>query len=99
MFTKNILVEVEFENGETKEVDIDIDIKEFEECENKKEKKKYIKDETKKQHQNVKKVNITKHDINEIQSVIDDINDTSDLHPNESYDEFMEHEDFDDEED
>ena len=33
-------------------------------------------------------------DIDELEIMYDDITDTSSMHPNETFDEFMEHEDF-----
>ena len=36
-----------------------------------------------------------KNDLKKLKAEIDDINDTSDMLPDESYEEFMEHEDFD----
>ena len=41
-----------------------------------------------------RKVYFTKKDLKELQKEIDDINDTSDWHNDETFEEFMEHEDF-----
>lgn len=95
MFTINIEVEIEFENGQEDTVDVEIDIENFEECEDKSDKIDYIEQMTRTQHEDVKEVNFTEDDLKEVQEMIDDINDTSELHPNEDFDDFMEHEDFD----
>lgn len=88
-------VDVKFENGQEETVEVEIDIEKFEECEDNSEKIAYIKKMTKKQYDNIKKIDFTKKDLKEVQDLVDDIYDTSDWHPNETYEEFMEHENFD----
>ena len=95
METIDIDVDVKFEDGQEDTVEVEIDIEKFTECEDKSEQIEYIKKRTKKQYNNVKKVNFTNKDLKEVQSLVDDICDTSDWHPNETYEEFMEHEYFD----
>ncbi len=92
---ETIDVDVKFEDGQEDTVEVEIDIEKFAECEDKSEQIAYIKKRTKKQYSNVKKVNFTNKDLKEVQSLVDDIFDTSDWHPNETYEEFMEHENFD----
>lgn len=60
------------------------------------EKVDFIKSRTKEQYKDVKKVHFNKKDLKELQGEIDDICDPSDMIPNETYEEYMEHENFDD---
>ncbi len=59
------------------------------------EKIDFIKDQTKKQYKDVKDITFGEEDLINLQDEIDDINDTSDWHENETYEEFMDHENFD----
>lgn len=62
---------------------------------NKEDKIDFIKNQTKTQHKGIKKVHFKKKDLKELQGEIDDICDPSDMLPNESYEEYMEHENLD----
>ena len=88
-------VNVEFEDGQEETVEVEIDMEKFEECGDDSKKIAYIKKITKEQHNNIKKVNFAEEDLKEVQDEINDVFDTSDFHPNEPYDEFVEHENFD----
>lgn len=89
-------VNVVKENKEEDTVEVYIDIDEFNELMDKDEKIDFIKSQTKKQYKDVKKVHFNKKDLKELQGEIDDICDPSDMIPNETYEEYMEHENFDD---
>lgn len=91
----NVDVNVEFENEQEETVTVEIDMKELEEYENSSEKITYIEEMAKKQYLNITKVNFTEDDLRNVYKSIDNINDPSDWHPNETYDEFMEHENLD----
>lgn len=81
----------------TKEEDTEevyFDLNEFFMFEEDEEKIKFIKDMAMEKNHNIEKVNFNKDDLAELESEIEDMNDTSDMHPNETFDEFMEHEDF-----
>lgn len=89
-------VNVVKENKEEDTVEVYIDIDEFNELMDKDEKIDFIKSQTKKQYKDIKKVHFNKKDLKELQGEIDDICDPSDMIPNETYEEYMEHENFDD---
>ena len=89
-------VNVVKENKEEDTVEVYIDIDEFNELMDKDEKVDFIKSRTKEQYKDVKKVHFNKKDLKELQGEIDDICDPSDMIPNETYEEYMEHENFDD---
>ena len=76
-------------NGVDEEIDIIIDLDAFAECESNSEKIKYIKSLAK-----GNKVLFTIDDLKDLESDIKDQNNTSWAHPNETWDEFVEHEDF-----
>ena len=90
----NADVYVTLSNTKEKEVEVSIDVETLNECEDTKEKIDYIIEETKKQNSNISKVNFGKTELEELEKEIDDVLDTSDMHPNENYGEFMEHENF-----
>lgn len=94
----NVTVEIVRNNGEYADVEIEIDVYEFSECETYDEKKDYVKNKVMDFCDDIKKINVNKDTISEIDSSVKEelkeINDTSDWHPNETYEEFMEHEDF-----
>ena len=89
MVTIKKLVEVE------EEVEVTFEVDDYLECDNAREKISFIKEQTKIQHPDTKKVYFDKDDLNDLERAIEDMYDTSDWHPNESFDDFMEHEDFD----
>lgn len=91
----SVEVSIVKKNGEADTVDVYFETSEFEEFEDKKDKIDFIKEKTIEQCKDIKKVDFGKDELKELQRDIDDISDTSAMHPNESYDEFMEHEDFD----
>lgn len=88
-----IWVTAEFEEGQDN-VPVYIDINEFAEMD-KSEQIEYIERMTKEQYSTAKEVYVTDEDLIDIQCSVNDILDTSDSHPNETYEEFMEHENFD----
>ena len=77
------------------EVEVYFELDDFYECMETDEKIAFIKEKTKKQYEDVKKVCFDEEDLTDLEYEIDDINDTSDWHPNETYEEFTEHENFD----
>lgn len=93
-----INVNVEYDDTE-EDIEVSVDLDEYAELEAASEKIKYIKCLAQKKvekttgHKKVK-VLFDYDDLKDLESDIDDFNDTSDWHPNETYDEFMEHEDF-----
>lgn len=89
-------VDVVKKNKEEDTVEVYIDIDEFNDLMDKDEKIDFIKSQTKKQYKDVKKVYFNKKDLKELQEEIDDICDSSDMLPNETYEEYMEHENLDD---
>lgn len=88
-------VNVTYKNKDEDEVKVFIDTDEFIELEDSDDKISYIKTKTKESYDNIKKIHFDTEDLEELEKEIDDIYDTSILHPNEDFDEFMEHEDFD----
>lgn len=89
-----ILMEYTINVKIVKEVEVNLERNDFCKCREIDEKIEYIKEQTKKQYGDIDEVNIDEDDLNELQEDIDDMNDTSDMLPNESYEEYMEHEDF-----
>lgn len=94
----DVTVEIVRKNGEYDDVEIEIDVYEFSECETYDEKKDYVKNKVMNVCDDIKKINVNKDTISEIDSSVkeklEEINNTYDLHPNETSEEFMEHEDF-----
>lgn len=83
------LVEVE------EDVEVTFELDDYCECNGTREKINFIKEQTKKQYPDAKKVYFDKDNLSDLEQELADMYDTSDFHPNESYEEFMEHEDFD----
>lgn len=94
-----INVDVTYEDDNEEEVEVNIDLEHIynfiDEPDGEELIIEYIKNETKKQNSNIKEVNYDKEDYDGLISEIEGMNDTSDMHPNETFDEFMEHENFD----
>ena len=94
-----INVDVTYEDDNEEEVEVNIDLEHIynfiDEPDGEELIIEYIKNETKKQNSNIKEVNYDKEDYDGLISEIEEMNDTSDMHPNETFDEFMEHENFD----
>lgn len=94
-----IYVDVTYDNDNEDEVEVDIDLEIINNLINEPDGEEaiieYIKNETKKQNSNLKAVNYDEEDYDDLISEIEEMNDTSDMHPNETLDEFMEHENFD----
>ncbi len=88
-------VDVVLDDGLEDTVEVEIDLDEYRELEDEDERIKYIEKKTRKQHKNVEDVQVSDDVLEEIEDEIEDIEDVSDMLPNESYDEFMEHEDHD----
>lgn len=88
-------VDVILDNEEESTVEVEIDLDIYSECEDIDEKIDYIKKETIKQCENVKKIEISEDELEDIEKYIRDVNDTSDWTGEEDFDEFMEHEDYD----
>lgn len=91
----NVDVDVEYKDGTEGEIEIYIDLDDYAEFESNSDKIKYIKKLAKKQSDKIKKVLFGKDDLSDLESDIDDMNDFSDILPNETYEEYMEHENFD----
>ncbi|MDE6617339.1 MAG: hypothetical protein K2K35_12305, partial [Lachnospiraceae bacterium] len=89
-----VSVNVLKEDKSEEEVEIYFETDDFEELVEPEERIAFIKEQVKKQYEDARKVYFTKKDLKELQKEIDDINDTSDWHNDETFDEFMEHEDF-----
>lgn len=68
---------------------------EFAELETNTEKIHYVKNIAKKKSQDIKKVQFDKNELKGLEAEIEDMNDLLDMIGDESFDEFMEHEDFD----
>ena len=90
-----VYVNVIKKDGTEEEVEVYFDIDEFDELMNKEDKIDFIKSKTESQYKGIKKVCFKKKDLKELQEEIDDICDPSDMLPNESYEEYMEHENLD----
>lgn len=90
-----VYVDIVKEDDTEEEVEVYFDIDEFNELMDKEDKIDFIKNQTKTQYEGIKKVHFKKKDLKELQGEIDDICDPSDMLPNESYEEYMEHEDLD----
>lgn len=88
-------IDIIYEDESEDTVSVNIDLDNYSECEDVDEQIAYIESETKKQYENVKEVKISENNLGEIEDYIDEIEDTSDMLPNETFDEFMEHEDYD----
>lgn len=73
---------------EERDVEVEIDIEKFIDASEKKEQKEYIEKLIKEKYSDVLKIKDYK--IREIKEFFEDIMDTSDMHPNESCDEYME---------
>lgn len=82
------------EDKSEEEVEIYFETDDFEELVETEERIAFIKEQVKKQYEDARKVYFTKKDLKELQKEIDDINNTSDWHNDETFEEFMEHEDF-----
>ena len=82
------------EDKSEEEVEIYFETDDLEELIETEEKIAFIKKQVKRQYEDARKVYFTKKDLKELQKEIDDINDTSDWHNDETFEEFMEHEDF-----
>lgn len=90
------LVSVNILKGDKSEEEVEIyfETDDFEELVETEERIAFIKEQVKKQYEDARKVYFTKKDLKELQKEIDDINNTSDWHNDETFEEFMEHEDF-----
>lgn len=82
------------EDKSEEEVEVYFETDDFEELIEAEERIAFIKEQAKKQYEDARKVYFTKTDLKELQKELDDIYDTSDWQNDETYDEFMEHEDF-----
>ncbi len=89
-----VSVNVLKEDKSEEEVEIYFETDDLEELIETEEKIAFIKKQVKRQYEDARKVYFTKRDLKELQKEIDDINDTSDWHNDETFEEFMEHEDF-----
>lgn len=89
-----VSVNVLKEDKSEEEVEIYFETDDLEELIETEEKIAFIKEQVKRQYEDARKVYFTKKDLKELQKEIDDINDTSDWHNDETFEEFMEHEDF-----
>ena len=89
-----VSVNVLKEDKSEEEVEIYFETDDLEELIETEEKIAFIKKQVNRQYEDARKVYFTKKDLKELQKEIDDINDTSDWHNDETFEEFMEHEDF-----
>lgn len=74
------------------EVEVSFELNELFECMGTDEKIEFIKEQTEKQYEGIKEVCFDEGDLSDLEEEIDDMNDLSDMLPNESYEEYMEHE-------
>ncbi|MCI9079377.1 MAG: hypothetical protein HFH68_10710 [Lachnospiraceae bacterium] len=89
-----VSVNVLKEDKSEEEVEVYFETDDFEELVEAEEKVAFIKEQAKKQYEDTRKVYFTKKDLKELQKEIDDIYDTSDWRNDETFDDFMEHEDY-----
>lgn len=82
------------EDKSEEEAEVYFETDDFEEIIEAEERIAFIKEQAKKQYEDARKVYFTKKDLKELQKELNDIYDTQDWHNDETYDEFMEHEDF-----
>lgn len=78
------------------EVEVYFELDDFYECMEADEKIDFIIEQTKKQYEGTQEVDFDEEDLTDLEREIDDINDPSDMIGDEDFDEFMEHENFDD---
>ena len=90
-----VYVDVVKEDDAEEVVEVYFDVDEFNELTDEKEKLDFIKEQTKIQYESIKKVHFKRKDLKELQEEIDDICDPSDMLPDETYEEYMEHENLD----
>lgn len=90
----NVCVNITKVDGKEEEVEVYIELNDFYECSDLDEKIDFIKEQTKKQYKDIEDIDFEEYHLNDLESEIDDINDTSDWHPNENFEDFMEHENF-----
>lgn len=76
------------------EVEVYFETDDFDELADKDRKIAFIKEQARKQYEDIKKVYFNRVDLRELQKELDDINNTSDVYNDETYNEFMEHDDF-----
>ena len=86
-------VTVEYKDG-TEDIEIYIDLDDFADLDSNSEKIKYVKKLAKAKSDDINKVLFDNEDLKDLEREIDDLNDTSWAHPNETWEEFVEHEDF-----
>ena len=87
-------VTVEYKDGTEEEIEIYIDLDAFADLDSNSEKIKYVKKLAKAKSDNIKNVLFDVDDLKDLEREIEDQNDTSWAHPNETWEEFVEHEDF-----
>lgn len=87
-------VDVVMKDGTDKTITIDIDVDDFCMLEDLEDKIEYITKMAKETVKNIKDVDVDKDDLNGLENEIEDLLDTSDMHPNETLEDFLEHEDI-----
>lgn len=95
MMDHMVYVDIITDKGIEEEVEVYFELDDYYELTETDEKIKFIKKHTKNQYDNVKKVLFTEDELNELEKEIDDMNDTFDMYPNETEEEFFDHEAYD----
>lgn len=89
-------INIVMEDNTEKEVEVEIGFEELGELETQEEKLAYIEEITRQQFSDIKikTVDFYEEDLEDLENEVDSLCDTSIFHPNETYEEFMEHEDY-----
>lgn len=90
----SVTVNVLKDNKSEEEVEVYFETDDFDELADKDKKVAFIKEQARNQYEDIKKVYFNRIDLRELQKELDDINSTSGLYNDETYNEFMEHDDF-----
>jgi len=86
-----ITVEIRNKRGR-EDVEVEIDLRRFRNMEDYDEQVEYIEKITMKQFPEAKKVYVTKENVDELKNELAELKDSSDMHPDETDDEYYEHE-------
>lgn len=89
-------VDIIKKDGTKEEVEVYFELDDYYKCVEPDDKMDFITEETEKQYKDIKEICFVEKDLTNLEREIDDINDTSDILPDETYEEYMEHENLDD---
>jgi hypothetical protein len=90
-----VVVNVMNGNEDEREVEVYFELDDFYNCMEDDEKIEFICNKTKDQYKNVEQILFDESNLIELENELDDMNDLSDMIPNEDFDEYMEHENWD----